>query len=596
MVKRHRLDKQEQSEEDVSDRVKTISKLQKENGGFEGSVNVGETKNPRLKAYTNMQTKETDILFSPDYATEQGVRLYAFSRDATAHEINHHNYKGVHKGHEFKGCPRNLDLGTKLIFEPIYNVLRPKKFSYEDASYLENCLEDDILHSDLSPVFNLNGISYFFDEVGQSTGFTPFYDAHVKLNQMLWGNTSQYANLKRHFIKDKKTAEKIDHAIKEFTSLSGLQGLDVSFSHIKSPQVLEDRLKIREFLNNESNWPKISKAYAKAFSKLMTPNYARPLPNHSGAGTKGREEEDKSKEGNEFQRQRVQKEYKMGRIQEAYKSGEKMPSWIESFEGLDLFYQGQAKRLAFDVKSFTETTAMPVLHYGERRYRPYSDNLSNVTFGFGPTAQLELRKREHSIDIQIPVRQSTIGFPKSRFIIMDTSSSMKEDFNGGNNTGSKLIVPWGDKSKYHATLIEWYGLLEWLKENHLLERTGISLHNFSDKTIVGNGLEEAKRIALKPQWGDTYLDADRIKDLSQDKGSFIVSFSDGHIANWTKIWPEYSKVVANNYFVHFQYGAETPMCKDIRKSGGHVDIVRTADEVRGRTIKIANKFYRGGAQ
>ena len=47
------------------------------------------------------------------------------------------------------------------------------------------------------------------------------------------------------------------------------------------------------------NWSLISKVYAEEFSKLMEPSYARSLPNHSGAGTKGRENE-KQVKGNIF--------------------------------------------------------------------------------------------------------------------------------------------------------------------------------------------------------------------------------------------------------------------------------------------------------
>lgn len=576
--------------------LETIVEKERANARFDGKISIDEAVYPRLKAHTNMETKQTEISYADSYAEQHPERLYAFARDAALHEMDHHRHNGFVKGYRFKGCPRNIDLATKSIYEPICEILLPNGFSPNDARYLENSLEDTILHSDLSPAYSLNGISHFFKEVGESSKFSSMYEAHVRLNLMLWGSAPQLKSLKSHFSRDKKEKEKIDCAIKEFIEKSGLSGLKLSFLCVKSPKVSEERLKIREFLNNENNWPEISRAYAEAFSKLMTPNYALPLLNHSGAGTKGREEEDSSNEGNQFQRQREAREYKRGRIEEAHKSGKGAPNWIDHYEAMDLLYEGLAKRLAFDVKTFTENDTMPILHYGERRFNPRTDSLSHISFGFDSSGRLEIRKKPYSIDMQIPVKQSTIGFPKARMVFLDTSGSMKLDFNNRDEVGSKLIVSWGDKSKYHGALVEWYGFLEWLKENHLLERTGIDLVNIGDETLVGRGLEAAKKLALKPQFGKTLLDSSKINELFRGKGTFIATISDGEINNWNGISEQFLKGVSDNYYVHLQIGAESKMCDDIRKAGGLVETIRTADELRGRTIKIADKFYRHGRE
>ena len=62
-----------------------------------------------------------------------------------------------------------------------------------------------------------------------------------------------------------------------------------------------------------------------------------------------------------------------------------------------------------------------------------------------------------------------VGFPEARLCLLDTSESMRWDVHNGHNVGSKSIILWGDKSKYHYALLAWYGLLEYLKANSLLE-------------------------------------------------------------------------------------------------------------------------------
>lgn len=589
----------EQSRKEISDRLQAKAESELSRANFDARISIGDARDPRLSACTNMLTKEIRANYADSYAEQHPSRVYAFISDAAKHEINHHRYNSHINGYRFKGCPRNLEMSTKLIFEPIVDVISKKGFSLQDAHYLENALEDDILHSDLSPAFSLNGISYFFEEIGRSSPestFTPFYEAHVKLNLMLMGNAQMFRRNRVFFSKDIEVQKKIQEALKEFLQNSGMLNLAVSFSHTKNQKVLEERLKIREYLNNENNWPTIAKAYAEAFSKLMTPGYAMPLPNHSGAGTKGRESQDASNEGNEFQKQRQTREYKRGRIEEAYSSAEKAPTWIDSFEAKDLLYEGLAKKLAFEVKTFTENTTMPMLHYGERKYYPGTDSLTNITFGFDSQGRMEIRKRPYSIDMQIPVKQSTLGFPKARLIFLDTSGSMKEDFNGGDKIGNTNLVPWGNKSKYHAALVEWYGFLEWLKENHLLERTGIDLVNFSDETLIGKGLGSAKRLALSPQFGMTKLNEAKINEAFIGKNTFIATISDGEISNWNSVSEQFLKGVSDNYYVHLQLGAKNKMCEDIEKHKGHVEVIRTAEELKGRTIRLADKFYRSFRQ
>ncbi|MBS3155374.1 hypothetical protein J4404_02655 [Candidatus Woesearchaeota archaeon] len=581
-------------EDNLKTRLQKIADTQRQESKFDGEITVKEEiQNPRIEASTNMNTTETHIIYDPSYAEQNPDKLSSIVKDVSLHEINHHGIKGIHKGYEFKGCPRNLELATRLIYENIFNILNAKGFSDEDIHYVENALEDTILHSDLSPVHTLNGIAHFFKEVGDySKKFTPFYQAHVELNLSLFGTSRQKKTLKDYFTDDKEEKKKIKNVIDEFREKSGLNDLNASFKQVKNKKVLEEREIIRDFLNDERNWPEISKAYAEAFSKLMEPSYAMPLMNHSGAGTKGREKENSSGQGNPFQMQRKSKDYKIGRVQKAHKSGESAPEWIDSYEAMDLLYQGLAKKLAIEAKTFTESARFPLIWYGSRNFKSGRDNLENIAFGFDENARLQLKKKENSIDYQIPIKQSTAGFPKARFVLLDTSGSMAKDFNNGDNIGSAKIVPWGDRSKYHAALVEWYGFLEWLKENHLLERVGTDLVNFSSDTIYAKGLENAKKISLRPQFGSTKLNLNNIGEMFKGKGNLVLSISDGSIDNWDSISGSYLNGVKNHYGIHLQLGAETLTTKDLRQAGVHVENLYSPEELRGRVIILADKFYR----
>ena len=589
------MNREKESQESITQRLQSTADFQKTQGGFNGKITVSITENPRLSARTSMQTKETCIDYAKSYSTEHHDRVHAFVNDAAAHEINHHRYNGIHRGQEFRGCPRNTDLATRLIFEPILEVFKRKKFSEADALYAENALEDLVLQSDLSPVFSLNGISYFFEEVGQSSPkhkFTPFYDANVRLNLMLWGNKQQKRRLKPYFTEDSEEVKKIKSTLETFLQESGLKTIDASFSVDKNPKIMEERQMIREYIINEENWPRIARAYANAFSQLITKSYALPLLNHKGAGTKGREKEDSSNEGNEFQKERMQRPFKMGRIQEAHAKQQGAPIWIDSFEAMDLLYEGFAKELAFEARTFTESERMPILYYGQRRFNTSSDSMKNITFGFDANGQLELRKRPYAIDMQFPVKESTYGFPDSKFVLLDTSESMSEDFYGKKDIGSTAIVPWGDRSKYHAAMVEWYGFVEWLKSNHLLERLGIDMVNFSNETNIGRGLEQAKKIALRPQFGETMLDISKVQYIFSGKDHFIMTISDGQIQNWDSIRSAFLQGVKDNYYVHLQLGSETKATLDINAAGGHVENISSPEELMGRTVVLADKFYR----
>jgi len=549
-------------------------------GGFSGSYKVRVMKEkPHISGSILLDgLNQIDIRYNPAYEDIAEGRLPVMARDVTRHEVNHRGYRG------FNGCPRTLDFHVEKIYEPIAEVLQQKGFGRNDAHYVANALEDTILHTDLGGKFALDGISELFSDVGRNLRdeqFTAFYDAHVKLNMFLWGNGRQKKQVGKYFTHDKEKQAKIRGVMKDFLDKSGLRGMG------------RDRQKLRDFLNDDNNWQRIARVYAEEFSQLMEPSYAQPIINHSGRGTKGREGETPSEtDGNEFDRQMEREEYKMKRVGKAFRAGSKIPPMMDSFEALDLVYQGLARQLKLKVKSYSEQEQRPVFWYGSREFDEGKDDDKHVTFGFDENGNITLKKRRYSEKMDIPHKISPQGFPETRFCLLDTSGSMKLSPDNSDDAGNKNFASWGDNSKYHFGLLGWYGLLEYLKQNHLLSQTTIGLGNFSTQTRIARGLEAAKRNALQPQFGSTKIDSEKIRDIFAGNGSLVYTISDGEIENWRDIKEEFMRQARNHYYFHMQIGAESEVARELRKKGFNVFEVHGTQDLADKVIEVTDNAYR----
>ena len=548
-------------------------------GGFDYSeVSVEEfDRTPNFDFSTSLKSRETSMKYNPEYEVKHPGKTMGVIRDGTRHEINHHTYKG------YQGCPRDLSKHNRLIFEPISEVLIPKGYSNQDCHYLANALEDTILHEDLSRGFSLDGIVDFFQHIGETNSsqkYSSFYEAHVKLNASLWANKKQKRKLQSSYTHQ----DKIKGVIKKFLERSGLDKIRTNN--------FKDREKIRNFLNNPENWEKIARIYAEEFSELMQPNYAMSLMNHSGAGTKGREQEDSSEQGNEFDKEMRSSDFKSRRILEAHHQGQKKPLWMNNFESLDLLYQSLAKRIEIKAETYTQSSRMPVVWFGSKTFDPDRDKPTHLEFGLDDTGELELRKKRHNVSIPLEVKASQKGFPKSKFGILDSSGTMQLSPNGTQNIGSTLLMPWGDNSRYHYALLAWYGLLEYLRQNHLINQTGIELASFSSETIVASGLLESKKNALSPQWGGTNLDLDKVSKFFEGNGNLIFTISDGIINNWDDIKDEFVKKALNHYYFHIQIGSQTPTSTDLKKQDLVVEYVLGNHDLARKTIDLTDRLLR----
>ncbi len=515
---------------------------------------------PHFKAHTDLKTREIEISHDENYSgnSEQIIS------DVTRHEIAHTGSL------QYSGCPRTCDLGTKLIFEPIYEVLKKKKFSRADVRYAENALEDSLLHCDLNSDTALNGVTEFFQDVAQNSPnakVPEFYSAHILLNTFLWGNKKQKKNLRRYLT----NSEKVQTAVKNFISRTGLNQL--------RSQSTKNKEELRKFLMNESNWESISRIYAEEFSNLMTPGYALPLINDSGAGTKGREDEDDSEEGNSIQKERESDEYKRQRIKESEQKEEPLPNWIDNKEALKLIYEENAHDLMIKAGGKDKARTIPLVNIGKREFDPNNDDFSNVRPARDPkTGQIKLWKPRTSINYPLPIRNNNEGFPRNKWILLDCSGSMTSGLNRG-DSGNSVIIPWGDLSRYHFSTSAIFGYLKYLSRSGLANgNLGLIAYSEKGNTRVAKGVAEIKELALDPEFGSTYLDMNKIRQTILGRDNLVFTISDGNFDNWGSIKPAFLQFARGqkNYF-HLQIGIDGDYTNELREASLEVVPILTAD-------------------
>lgn len=586
----------------LDDEVRVLVEDGKNRTDFSGKCSVVRSScRPCFSGKTRLDTRDVIIEYNPEFESGVGERkipkrVKRVVGDILCHEFDHHGFKefGEYGVDVFRGCPRSLE-GASVFIEEISKVLGGG-YSVDDVVYVANSLEDLILHSDLSVKKSLDGMALFYENVGESVPdkkFTSFYEAFVRLNVLAWGNKAQKGLLRKFC----KFEDNTNNAVQDFLRESGISGLKQDYSGKK----VKDRGAIRDFLNDEGNWPVIARTYAEAMKGLMTPGFALPIFNHDGEGTKGKRDKDvegvpkgfRPKQGNFFDKQYFDPKNIKKRVEDAHSKGEVLPPCINSFDALDLLYESFAQRMQIKVQSFTSQDSFPVVFYGRRDFDPDRDDEKRVDFGFDERGKVCLKKPKHQECIPIEYKVDPKSFPKAKFGFLDASGSMTGAVDGV-GVGNTSVIPWGDNSKYHYALVAWYSFLEYLKQNYLLNQQDVSLALFSVNTYVSKGLQESKESALSPVFGiDTKIDCEKAKDFFADRNSLVFTISDGEVSNWSEIKDEFIKGARNNFYFHLQIGgASNAMCKSLKRAGLPVVPVESAKDLAGIVIDLTDKVYR----
>lgn len=527
-------------------------------------------------ARINLNNHQTEFGFNLTHPELPVVRRQV-ARDLPNHEYGH--VGGVlQTGEKVTGVPGDIKTSETHFFNPIYEFLSKKGYSMEDAHYLENCLEDTLLHLEGSQRREWNGISRFF----QLQDFSDFYEAHVKLNMLLWGTAKQKDKIRNKY----KISKKSSKAVANFLARTNAIG-----NGMKSPEEL------RAYFLNPDNWQEIAKIYAEEFSPLMTRNYARPTLNHNGAGTKGREKEDASKQGNVFQRQRKSDNYKKDRARKSFDKGEEIPEWMtktddEKAKVYDLLYDDLVSSLEIRAESETVQDSLPISTLISREFDPLTDSDVDAFVNINDYGEPVLYIPKIKLELPQQIKVGNKGFPKIKYVQLDSSGSMQEGIDSS-GSGNTTTIHWGDNSKYHYSLLAWKGFLKYLILNGLLvDSSSIELDNFSNKTITGKGLEAARKVAFLPQWQSTYLDENRIGEIFKGEGNLIFTISDGEIGNWSDVRDKFLKGAKRNYYFHFQIGDESSASQDMTQNGLHVEPCKGHYDLANRVIDLTKRIRR----
>ncbi len=108
------------------------------------------------------------------------------------------------------------------ILEAVKNGLPEDKKSDEIAKYVANMFEDTIINPRVKEYFgDFSGQILFWDNEGLRTeketgqkGFTPLYEAFVKVNLHLFGDKWDKVFLKRHNTNNKKLKRTVKEIVK----------------------------------------------------------------------------------------------------------------------------------------------------------------------------------------------------------------------------------------------------------------------------------------------------------------------------------------------------------------------------------------------
>ena len=266
-----------------------------------------------------------------------------------------------------KGCPMDVYWHDKIV-EGVANGLKATGKNPEQVlgsgqnktnlkSYVANMFEDTIINPRVKEYFgDFSGQILFWDNEGKraeketgQNGFTPLYEAFVKVNLHLFADKWDKAFLKRHYTNNKQVKKAVQEIVK----------------NCNFPESIQDTT----LLFDKSTWTKRAEEYAKAISPLieegqpmerMSSYDSGESQNADGQEEKqprnGIEEKVKTREGKE--------EISYGR----YSNGEGQSPNIESFEQLDSLYQKLAKDISVKVEAVSRESSLKIspLNYRKR--------------------------------------------------------------------------------------------------------------------------------------------------------------------------------------------------------------------------------------
>jgi hypothetical protein len=322
------------------------------------------------------------------------------------------------------------------------------------------------------------------------------------------------------------------------------------------------------------------------------------LSAYSESGNSGSDEGQRPQAGHGIEQKMGTREGKEEVALGRYKSGEKHSPNFTSYEQLDALYRSLAKNIPVKVESITREQALKIAPLTYRPFDEETDDPARIKASkilSGPEG-LAYAYPQHPLVISARSKMQRKGFPDFKLVMLDNSSSMEDAPDGSENVGSINFIPWGDRSKYHFALLGFYGIENFLQQQGIAQYINHGVSLFSSETRYKEGdfmqLDEVRRHALNPDWGDTNIDAVALKEALNGRESFVLSISDGEIANWDSEKGAIKQLLEANHYAHIQIGGKTSFTEDLKRWGRPVFYVHKGEDLSKLMVEATNETYR----
>ncbi len=559
--------------------TKELNRIKNKIGLVSGSLKINEYDDAEenVAAHIDHRNWNIEISLKKGYEPIQDKRQKAYARrkkiqdgkkqlleDILHHELGHWNLP-FPSGY---GCPFD-GYNHDLILEAVKSTLPEEKQGL--AGYVANAFEDLLVNTRAKDFTgNFSGQVLFFDEQGanKKKGYTPFYEAFVKLNMHLWGDNVDNDLVKRHF----KNKNNIDRAVKQVIETLGLQDKPINI----------------ETLFEKDSWPTMAAYFTSAIIPLLDTLPSEKLSAyHDGKEQLG---------GNGIEQKLDTKEGKEDIAHGRYQSDKGLSPNIESHEQLDSLYRRLSREIPVKVEAMTREQGLTITPLNFRAFEEEKDdvrkikptklyaNEDGITFGY----------QRHPLTVTQKSKIQEKSFPNFKMVLLDNSGSMAQGING--DQGNTTFIPWGDNSKYHYALLGFYGIEQFLQAQGIAQYIGHGLSLFSSSTRYEESdfkeLQKLRKLALSPEFGSTRIDAKTLLDILRGRESFVLSISDGEIENWETAKTEFEKLAGENYFAHIQIGSGNRFTSDLEASKFPVFYVEKGEDLTKLMVNVATDTYR----
>lgn len=535
------------------------------------------------KGFNPIQDKRQQA-FARKKKIEDGLEVLLSG--VTYHEFGHWE---LPHGSE-KGCPYDVYNHDKIL-EAVKQALPQDKQS--QAGYVTNAFEDVLVNARGKEFQgNLDGLTMFWDNEGLTLkekggkNFTPFYEVFVKMNQYLSGDNTENSLLKRHYSKNKKIEKGIKAIAKEWNLDTDKSGFPVN-------------LKETAALFDKSRWPGMAASFARNFADLLEDSPTERLSAYSpeqGEGREGQPEQKKQQAGNGIEQKMATREGKEEVAYGRYSSEEGLSSNFTSYEQLDALYRRLAKPLIVKVDAMTHQHGLNISPLTFRPFDEEKDSPNNIKLSKLYLTDQGLRFGYPNQPLTINAKSKTQkrSFPDFKMVVLDNSGSMQEGIDGSGK-GKTDSIPWGDNSKYHYALLGFYGIENFLQQQGVAQYIQHGLSMFSSNTRFKEAgfmdIDSVRKMALNPEFGNTYIDAKTLEQALSGRESFVISLSDGEVGNWDSEKNTFIGLAKNNHYAHIQLGDKTKFSQDLEAEGFPVFYVSSGNDLGKLMVDITKRTY-----